>query len=166
MNKIELHIPKESELEYRRHLISDKETMNYNIGYGDDRTGCYYQSIEQVRDWYKNWNNGTDNYYAYIIRKEDNVPIGEVDIHWSGYSQKHIIGIVIEANYRGKGYAEEALDLLCDVAFNELNLDKIYDDFPVTRTSAEKVFFKVGFVRENNEFVVLTKERYIQIRKK
>lgn len=166
MNKIELHIPKESELEYRRHLISDKETMNYNIGYGDDRTGCYYQSIEQVRDWYKNWNNGTDNYYAYIIRKEDNVPIGEVDIHWSGYSQKHIIGIVIEANYRGKGYAEEALDLLCDVAFNELNLDRIYDDFPVTRTSAEKVFFKVGFVRENNEFVVLTKERYIQIRKK
>lgn len=81
MSKIELHIPKENELEYRRQLIADQETMNYNIDYGDDGTGCYYQSIEQVQDWYKNWNNGTDNYYAYIIRKEDNMPIGEVDIH-------------------------------------------------------------------------------------
>ncbi len=103
MNKIKLHIPKENELEYRRYLISDEGTMSYNVGYGDDGTGCYYQSIKQVCDWYKNWNNGTDNFYAYIIRKEDNAPIGEVDIHWSGYCKRHIIGIVIEAKYRGGG---------------------------------------------------------------
>lgn len=166
MCKIELHIPTENELEYRRHLISDEETMNYNIGYGDDGTGCYYQTIEQVCEWYKNWNNGTNNYYAYIIRKEDNTPIGEVDIHWSGIAKKHIVGIVIEDKYRGKGYAEEALNLLCDIAFYKLKLDKIYDDFPVTRIAAEKVFSKVGFVREDDEFVVLTKEKYNQINKK
>ena len=166
MSKIELHIPNENELEYRRHLISDKETMNYNIGYGDDGTGCYYQTIAQVKEWYKNWNNGTDNYYAYIIHKKDNMPIGEVDIHWSGYCKKHTIGIVIEAKYRGKGYAKEALNLLCDIAFNELNLDKICDDFPKSRIAAEKVFSKVGFIREDDELVVLTKERYNQIHKK
>ncbi len=166
MGKVELHIPKENELEYRRYLISDEKTMNYNIGYGDTGTGCYYQTIEQVQDWYKNWNNDTDNYYAYIIRKEDNTPIGEVDIHWSVYCQKHIIGIVIESKYRGKGYAEEALSLLCDVAFNELKFDKIYDDFPTTRTAAVKVFAKVGFIREDDDFVLLTKERYNQIHKK
>lgn len=166
MSEIELHIPNENELEYRRHLISDKDTMSYNVGYGDDGTGCYYQSIKQVSDWYKNWNKETDNFYAYIIRKEDNAPIGEVDIHWSGYCKRHIIGIVIEAKYRGRGYAEKALNLLCDVAFNELKLDKIYDDFPVTRISAEKTFSKVGFIREDEEFVVLTKERYNQIHKK
>ncbi len=163
MNNVELYIPKENELEYRRHLISDNETMNYNIGYGYDGTGCYYQTIEQVKEWYKNWNNGTDNYYAYIIRKDDNIPIGEVDIHWSGYCQKHIIGIVIEAKYCGKGYAEEALSLLCNVAFEELNLDKIYDDFPATRIAAEKLFSKVGFVRKDDEFVVLTKEKFNRI---
>lgn len=165
MSKVKLHIPNENELEYRRHLISDKETMNYNIGYGDDVTGCYYQTITQVKEWYKNWNNGTDNYYAYIIRKNDNMPIGEVDIHWSEYCKKHIIGIVIEAKYRGKGYAKEALNLLCDVAFNELKLDKICDDFPKSRIAAEKVFSKVGFVREDEELVVLTKERYNQHKK-
>lgn len=160
MQELELMIPNLNELEYRRYLISDEKTMDYNKGYGDNGTGCYFQTIEQVRDWYKNWNNGTDNYYAYIIRKEDNTPIGEVDIHWSSYCQKHIIGIVIEAKYRGKGYAEEALNLLCDVAFNELTLDKIYDDFPVTRTAAEKVFSKVGFERFDDEFVVLIREKY------
>ena len=162
---IGLYIPKENELEYRRYLISDKETMSYNIGYGDDGTGCYYQTIEQIQEWYKNWNNVTDNYYAYIICKEDNVPVGEGDIHWSGYYQKHIIGIVIEAKYRGKGYAEEALTLLCDVAFHKLKLDRIYDDFPKTRITAEKAFSKVGFIRDN-EFVVLTKEKYNQMHKK
>lgn len=166
MNKIELNIPKENELEYRRYLISDEETMSYNAGYGDNGTGCYYQTIEQVQEWYKNWNNGTDNYYAYIIRKEDNTPIGEVDIHWSGYCQKHIIGIVIESKYRGNGYAEKALNLLCDVAFDELKLNKIYDDFPAIRIAAEKVFSKIGFIRKDDEFVVLTKERYNQICKK
>lgn len=162
MQELELMIPNLNELEYRRYLISDEKTMDYNKGYGDNGTGCYYQTIEQEKEWYKNWNNGTNNYYAYIIRKEDNIPIGEVDIHWSGYCQRHIIGIVIEAKYRGKGYAEEALNLLCDVAFNELKLDKIYDDFPVTRTVVEKVFANGGFVRENNEFVALTKDRYNQ----
>lgn len=166
MNKIELHIPNENELKYRQYLISDKETMSYNVGYGDDGTGCYYQTIEQVKKWYKNWNNSIGNYYAYIIRKEDNTPIGEVDVHWSGYCQKYIIGIVIEAKYRGKGYSEKALNLLCDAAFNKLNLDKIYDDFPATRIAAEKVFSKVGFIREDDEFVVLTKEKYKQIHKK
>ncbi len=119
-----------------------------------------------MREWYKNWNNGTDNYYAYIIRKKDTVPIGEVDIHYSVYCQKHIIGIVIEAKYRGKGYAENALNSLCDTAFHKLNLDKIYDDFPATRTAAEKVFSKVGFIREDDEFVAMTKDRYNKIHKK
>ena len=72
--------------------------------------------------------------------------------------QKHIIGVVIEAKYRGCGYSEEALHLLADVAFNELNLDRIYDDFTANRVAAEKTFAKVGFVRINDEYVELIKE--------
>lgn len=53
MSNIELHIPTENELEYRRHLISDKDTMNYNIGYGDDGTGCYYQTMSRCRNGIK-----------------------------------------------------------------------------------------------------------------
>lgn len=160
MKELELKIPNCNELEYRRHLISDEKTMDYNKGYGDNGTGCYHQSIEQVKKWYENWNNGNGNYYAYIISKEDNQPIGEVDIHWSEYCKKHIIGIIIEAKYRGLGYSEKALKLLCDVAFNKLNLETIYDDFPSSRIAAEKLFANVGFERIDDEFVVLKKENY------
>ena len=81
MNRLRLHIPAENELEYRRWLIADEETMAYNKGYGNNGNGCYDQTIEQVRDWCKNWNNGSGNYYAYIVRADDGVPVDEVDIH-------------------------------------------------------------------------------------
>ncbi|MHB1484203.1 MAG: GNAT family N-acetyltransferase [Saccharofermentanales bacterium] len=158
MNRLRLHIPNENELEYRCNLISDEETMSYNKGYGDNGSGSYHITIEQARDWHKNWNNSNGNYYAYIVRTDDGVQVGEVDIHWSEPCQKHIIGVVIEAKYRGCGYSEEALHLLADVAFNELNLDRIYDDFPVNRVAAEKSFAKVGFVRINDKYVELKKE--------
>ncbi len=39
MNRqLNLYIPTKSELEYRRYLIADKDTMSYNIGYGDIET--------------------------------------------------------------------------------------------------------------------------------
>ncbi len=40
-NKVKLKTPKFEGLDYRRKLLSDRETMIYNIGYGDiDGTGC------------------------------------------------------------------------------------------------------------------------------
>lgn len=164
MNQLALHIPTEKELEYRRHLISGEETMSYNQGYGDNGNCCYYQTIDQVQQWYKNWNNGTDNFYAYIIRTNDNLPVGEVDIHYSNYSKKYIVGVVIEAKYRGNGYSVEALRLLADHAFNIMKLDAVYDDFPAERKAAERTFSKVGFIRISDEFVELTKERYYQLK--
>ncbi|HCA28433.1 MAG TPA: N-acetyltransferase [Ruminococcaceae bacterium] len=164
MNRLALHIPTENELEYRRHLIADEETMAYNIGYGGNGSGCYFQTIEQVRQWYKHWNNGLDNFYAYIIRIDDNVPIGEVDIHYSNYCMKYIVGVVIEAKYRGNGYSTEALCLLAAHAFNIMKLDAIYDDFPAERKAAEHAFSKAGFVRISDEFVELKKERYYHIK--
>ncbi len=160
MDRLTLHIPTENELEYRRYLISNEETMAYNRGYGENGNGCYYQTIAQVQQWYKNWNNGIDNYYAYIIRNDDNIPVGEVDIHYSSYCKKNIVGVVIEAKYRGNGYSVEALRLLADHAFNIMKLDAVYDDFPSEREVAERAFLKVGFIRISDEFVELTKEKY------
>lgn len=40
-NKIILIVPKFKELSYRKKLLSDGETMSYNIGYGkNEKTGC------------------------------------------------------------------------------------------------------------------------------
>ncbi|WP_312701520.1 hypothetical protein [Sedimentibacter sp.] len=97
MKKLKLCIPYITELEYRRHLISDKETMSYNIGWGDDNLGCYYQTPEQTQEWYRKWNGDTGNYYAYVVRIEDDIPVGEVNIHWDNSLKKHIAEVIIEA---------------------------------------------------------------------
>jgi RimJ/RimL family protein N-acetyltransferase len=67
---------------------------------------------------------------------------------------------VIHAEHRGKGYAEAALRLLCEKAFDEFELPYVIDEFPADRNAAERIFTKLGFVRENNELLRLTRERY------
>lgn len=167
MNKkkpIKLHIPQISELYYRRHLISDKDTMSYNAGWGDNGSGCYYQSMEQVLEWYKYWNNDSGNYYAYIVRGEDDSFVGEVNLHWNNNLKRHIVGVTIEAKYRGYGYAKEALLLLVEKAFFEFGIENLSDDFPADRIAAEKTYSSVGFVRINKEIVELTKSRFDELR--
>lgn len=160
MTKLKLHTPTENELKYRRHLVADEKTMAYNAPYGENGTGCYYKTITQVKEWYKNWNNETTNFYAYIKINEIDIPIGEVSIHYSEYYNKHIVGIIIENCYRGKGYAKTALKLLIDYAFYKLGLDEIADDIPIDRKNADKLFLDVGFTRVNEKFVVLKKTDY------
>ena len=136
-----------------------------NMGYGDNGNGCYYQTIEQVREWYKNWNNGSGNFYAYILIEDTGVFVGEVDIHWSRHYNAHMIGVVIDSKYREKRYSVKAIDLLVKQAFDVMKLEKIIDEFPSARVAAERAFAKVGFERINEGLVELTKESYAKYRK-
>ncbi len=146
--RLRLHIPNDDELEYRRSLIADENTMCYNNGYGDDGRGTYHQTPEQTLRWWNNWQS-QGNFYAYVVRESDDVPVGEVNIHFpDGYPKENgvgWIGIVIEAKHRRNGYGESALKLLVDYAFNTLNLKKLLDDVPTERDSAIRIFERVGF---------------------
>jgi diamine N-acetyltransferase len=53
--------------------------------------------------------------------------------------------------------------LLAGYAFNEMGLDKIADRFPKDRTAADRIFAKVGFVRQDNDLLVLTKSDFENI---
>lgn len=126
----------------------------------DDGSGCYYRTLEEVKTWYQRWNKDDHSYYGYVLRLSDNTYVGEVSIHFDTSQEKYIVGVVIEAKYRGKGYAKEALCLLAEQAFNKMGLNSIVDNFPSDRVSAEKIFTSVGFVRISDELMELTKERY------
>jgi hypothetical protein len=71
-----------------------------------------------------------------------------------------MIGINIEASQRGKGYSEEALRLLAEYTFYKMNIDKIANKFPAMRTSAERVSSKIGFIRQNDDLLILTKDDF------
>lgn len=161
--QIKLRIPKIEELEYRQRLLNDEKTMSYNIGYGyNENTGCIKFNKELWKDWYSRWvNNMPEKYYAYIIKVDENIPIGEVALRYVNEKQAYCTNIIIEAKYRGKKFSEQALKLLLNVAFNELKAEKVFDDFLESRVSAERVFKKLGFKRISDNIVELTKEDYI-----
>lgn len=162
--KIKLKVPKLEELDYRRKLLSDRETMSYNIGYGEnEETGCIEFNKKTWKEWYSRWiNNMPERYYAYIIKVDENIPVGEVALRYVSEENSYCINIIFEAKYRENGFSEQALRLLIDIAFKELRAEKVFDDFPKSRMKAEKVFKKVGFKRVSDDVVELTKENYLR----
>ena len=163
--KIRLKIPNEQELEYRRQLISDEETMSYNMGYGDNGGCTYIRTYEQVRLWYKNWSNNKDRFYSYIVRNSDNKFIGEVNIYKS--NPWFEMGIVIESKYRGMGYSSYALKLLLYHAFENMNANAVHNSFEDTRTAAIKTHISAGFkeIKHQNGIIefLITKEEYYML---
>ncbi|MET7327416.1 GNAT family N-acetyltransferase [Nonomuraea sp. NPDC005650] len=53
-----------------------------------------------------------------------------------------------EKDVWGRGYATEAMRLMCRYGFNEMRLHRITLDFAADNTAARRVYEKVGFVEE------------------
>lgn len=170
-NELHLHIPELSELWYRKKLLSDADTMDYNKGYHLDiedyhnDTGCIDFPIEQWKDWYDWFVCGKpERFYAYIVRNCDNAFIGEVNVHKSNDGNWYDMGIVLESTYRGMGYANEALFLLLNEAFENLSVSAVHNDFEKSRVAAIKTHLSVGFVIENEDngivHLCITKDQY------
>lgn len=146
-----LHVPEFKELNYRRKILSDPETMSYNAGYNlgfdgyDNETGCIDFPESEWADWYGYFvNSEPERFYAYI-EKPDGEFIGEVNLHRASESNSYNMGIVIEAKHRRKGYSVEALKLLLKQAFEVMGADAVINDFEDMRISAVKIHLKAGF---------------------
>lgn len=167
--RLYLHIPSLEELGYRQKILAQPDTMSYNRGYKlesnnyNNETGCIDFRKEYWREWFSRWINNTPNrYYAYVIKSHENIPIGEVALHYDDGEKGYCVSIIIEAKYRGNGYSEEALRLLIDIAFNKLSAKRIYDTFAKARISAERVFKKAGFKRISDNLLELTREDFLK----
>ena len=167
-SKVYLHVPEFEELDYYKNILSDPKTMNYNAGYNlnlkgyDNETGCILEF--DANKWYTRQMTDKNRYFAYVVRIEDNKPIGYVNFRLDDTHMKHMCGIVIEYEYRNQGYATEALKLLCDKAFNEYNIKSLMDDIPYNRTNSLRLFKNIGFKDIKQDYYMNkfdTKERVI-----
>ncbi len=119
--------------------VNDKEVAT--------RTGGWSINInnEFEKEFIKNSKDDMHNYG--IVRKEDNELIGCCgikDIHpIHRYCE---IGLFIgNKDERGKGYGYETVSLLCDYAFNYLNINSISLEYFSNNENAKKCYEKVGF---------------------
>jgi len=96
---------------------------------------------------------GDDNFYFHLRTLSDDLVIGFVtlfSVKWSNQTAEMAIGIGDKA-YRGKGYGQDALKLILNYAFNELNLHRVSLHVMSYNTDAIKAYERIGFVLEGTQ---------------
>ena len=147
-------IPTLEDMWFRQSLLADEETMSYNHAWG----GTISWPEEKWRDWYEHWvvNNEGQRYYRYL--KDGNIFVGEIAYHYDPEYGGYVADIIIHSKYRGKGYGNRGLELLCTAA-KENGIAALYDDIAVDNPAAG-LFLKKGFHEEyrTKEKIVLKKD--------
>lgn len=169
-NKVYLYVPKYNELEYYNNILLDPKTMEYNAGFNlnldgyEYETGCV-KSFDKEK-WYKKQILDKNRYFAYVINKQDNLPLGYVNFHFDEIKLRHTCGVIIEYKYRNKGYGREALNLLLNKAFLQYNLDSLSCSISYKDTKTLKFFMNNGFKDIKEDYYIKKfnrNERYITL---
>jgi RimJ/RimL family protein N-acetyltransferase len=102
--------------------------------------------------WYQHvgGQDGPNSAYFHLHTLADDMFIGFVVLHsikWASQTCELAIAIG-PSEYRGKGYGQDALRLILNYAFDELNLHRVGLTVMEYNTAAILAYEKVGFVRE------------------
>src|SRR5690606_33574271 len=82
-----------------------------------------------------------------VIENKSGENLGLIDIFdFDPKNRRASLGIVICSNHRGRGYASEAVDLICNYAIEFLNLHQLYVNIGATNEQSIGLFQKLGFV--------------------
>ena len=151
-----LYTPKKEDLWFRKMFMADEETMSYNHNWG----GTIPFPEENWPEWYDYWiaNPEGKRFYKYLQDESNGEFVGEIAYHYDEGEQKYIADVIVYAKYRGKGFGEQGLRMLCDVAKTN-GIATLYDNIAIDNP-AIKLFLKVGFYEENrtDEIIMLKKE--------
>ncbi len=153
---IKLYVPKQEDLWFRQMFMADEETMSYNHNWG----GTIPFPKEDWNDWYEYWlvNPEGKRFYRYLLDEGRNEFIGEIAYHYDDRREINIADIIVYAKYRGNGFGEQGLQLLCEAAKNN-GVQILYDDIAIDNP-AVSLFLKNGFWEEyrTEEVIMLKKE--------
>ncbi len=77
---------------------------------------------------------------------EKPITVGSIDLYeFEPQHRRAGIGILIDENYRRKGFASEALQLLSDYCFNTLNLHQVYCNIDNNNQDSIRLFTRNGY---------------------
>jgi len=104
--------------------------------------------VEKTEKWFDSHVGRTDRYDAVI--EVDNRPVGTIgllSIDQKNKKAEYYIAMG-ETAYKGKGIAKEASRLILQYGFDVLKLNRIYLYTESENVAAQKLFEKVGFIKE------------------
>lgn len=92
-------------------------------------------------------NASTVNYLLGIFRREGMVHIGNVRLGpLDGHHARGVIGILIgDRGSWGQGFASEAINAVCDFAFDHLQIEKLSAGLYAPNDGSRRAFEKAGF---------------------
>lgn len=86
-----------------------------------------------------------------IYLLDDETLIGSIalnDVIWSPALLCTYLGYMIDQDYQNKGYATEAIQVMCTYAFDTLHLHRIEAGVMPSNIASQKVLEKNGFIQE------------------
>lgn len=151
---LQIYTPQLEDLWFRQSMMSDEETMSYNHAWG----GTIPFPKESWEDWYDYWvvNHENERFYRYL--KDDKMGfVGEIAYHLDEETEQYMANVIVKAEYRGNGFGNQGLKLLCCSA-KENGVTILYDDIAIDN-SAVALFLKNGFEEEyrTDEIIMLRK---------
>ena len=126
-------------------FLSKIENDHNNWQFGSEQKEYSHQDLS---DYIKNADIDISiaKQYRFVIDL-DNMPIGFIDLF--DYSiDAASIGVIITKEERGKGMAQEALNLLLDYSFSYLKIKKLAAITKKNNISSRKLFISCGFQLE------------------
>lgn len=105
-------------------------------------------TVEKTEKWFASHESDNNRYDAVI--EADGIPVGTIgllSIDRKNSKAEYYIAMG-ETEYKGKGIAKEASRLILAYGFEKLGLNRIYLFTETENIKAQRLFEKVGFVKE------------------
>ncbi|MBP9637961.1 MAG: GNAT family N-acetyltransferase [Bacteroidaceae bacterium] len=84
-----------------------------------------------------------------IVRKSDQASLGTLDLDsFDPLHRRANIGIALRKEYRGNGYAQRSIELICDYALQFLHFHQLVAYVPVNNKESMDLFTRCGFVQK------------------
>lgn len=107
-------------------------------------------SYADEQQWLSQQSSYTRGEYQFAVEKVDGDELagrcGIIRVDWKNRMAK--LAIMIGKPYRGRGYGKEAMELLCDFCFREMNLHKLRVSVFAFNEAAVRCYLSCGFREE------------------
>jgi len=143
-DKIVLRSLNDSDLDFLMSIENDKE----NWIFGSENKEY---SIEELANYISNSKIDIKlaKQYRFVIDL-NSIAIGFIDLF--DYKFKSVgVGVIIEDNFRNKGFGKQALDLISDYAFTKLNVFKLHCAISKDNLESIKLFTSCNFELEKED---------------
>lgn len=139
--------------------VSLEDTKSMFMYRSDSGTNRYLslipESVDDVSDFINRTSkeiNVPGTWFQFVIVELDSGSlIGDIGIHFLETDSENMqveIGYTLNKNYRGKGYATEALTKVIDYLINDLNKHRIIASIDPTNTDSIRLIERLGFRKE------------------